>query len=365
MDELQFAPDRWLLCSHRIHRAVVERAAAEGGAADAPTLLRLRLASGLIEPLPLAQLEQRVFALRASAPHTLHIMVETLADAAVGLLLALARRFAEADLRLHVWSESPIDAIDSMRAPEASVLSAWRELLEGRVWRHWQPHPSVGRPWLERYRAALQLWLMQAREDHDERFDALYPQRPFGWQEFELESADAPMRRYVHRDFALLALLIEPGKPALPEGLLVRAPASLLRVVTLRSLPANAQHYSRSQQAAGTRRGPPGRTLAWSTVVDGHAFDIVMQLPAKVGRELSVRLSLSEPMAERIELVELQLACEPPLRMALAHLQPWTREGGTSHALAFVILTPELQLALNRTEPPEMSVTFRQIQVTA
>ncbi|GEM_PF-5483010 len=367
MDERPFVPDRWLLCSGRIHRAVVERANAERRAADPPdqTLLELRLDSGLIEALPLAQLQPRVGALQALAPHTLHIVVETLADAEVDVLLALAQRCVAAELRLHVWLDSPIDAIDSMRAPEASVLGAWRALLEGSPSRRWQLHASVTGPWLARYRAALRLWMVQAREDHDERFDALYPQRPFGWHEFELESADAAVRRYVHREFALLALALEPGQPGVPQGLLVQAPAALLRTLTLHSVPANAQQYSRSQQAAGARRGPPGRTLAWNGVVDGHAFEIVMQLPSKVGRELSVRVSLSQPLAEPIELVELELAGEPPLRMALANPTPWTHEGNTSRTLAFVTLTPELQTALDRVEPPALSVTLLHKHVTA
>jgi hypothetical protein len=178
-------PDRWLVCSAAVYRAIVGRWSAD---AAADSLIRLRVDTGMIEAVDPDALAQRLATLARSRPRpgpdqplpTVRIVVEECDDDALDRLEAWADDFPELDLRLHAWREGagPVELMQTLATPEDALLRRWRqdaacpviELDAAHATQIPAPRPS----WIARYRVGVARWQREARDAHGGEFDSLY-----------------------------------------------------------------------------------------------------------------------------------------------------------------------------------------------
>ena len=171
MSELpQLHPDRWLICSPVVDRAIRGPLSQE---ADADSLTALRLRSDQTEVVTLADLQGRVADLVQQGCGTLHIVVERMGAEEIAQVTALKRLGGHK--LLHVWREAPLAVMGSLSAPEQPVLEAWQ--AERR-----QPRLVLAGDWPAGYRlayeAALRHWAREARVDHAEAMAQTYDPIP-------------------------------------------------------------------------------------------------------------------------------------------------------------------------------------------
>lgn len=182
MNELKFLnPDRWLVCSPAVERAIRLNWADPSAPAG---LAALRLSHpGQVQLIPPERVESTVRRMAVAGCGAIRVIVESMGTAELELdetLEALADEIGH-DLELLVWREEPADIMASLASPEGAVVEAWkanRSMPRGfEVTGHW----PAG--WREDYLRALEAWAAAARLQ--------YPDETAHWL---LVSADATGR---------------------------------------------------------------------------------------------------------------------------------------------------------------------------
>lgn len=151
--------DRWVICSDVAFQSLSGFWRSETGASS---LLEWRLASQMIEYVPVERLMMRLKQLTAEDAWNVLVVVE---EADVALLEALERDHR--NIQLVEWRQSPLAAILGMNAPDQALLTALQDAeasgaenleLASRISDH------AG------YVAALQAWEAECREGDDDTF---------------------------------------------------------------------------------------------------------------------------------------------------------------------------------------------------
>lgn len=321
-------PDRWLITPPALYERLRE------GARGDDALLRLRLETGMVQPVATHALADGIRELLSQDWDTVRIVCDTGNDAVKrGLAQALATlaqqdgSSALARVRLHAWPVDADDPPDSLDAPDAAVLSQW--IATGR------PSPpdlagaGLSDDWIRRYQQAFETW-RQAVEARcgDDFFEAMAAPAATPIDEAIPARVEAPAGTLAR--FAIWQALAANDDPIAQAG----------RPVARRSIrPPIDTSASEPVRRLAARTALPAATPArWQIRIGGHDVTVRLDPPGGRNRAMTAEVHVEAAALQRIHLLGLRAVCsgDPPF-VEIASALNWRAAPGAPEAVAICI----------------------------